>query len=66
MKTFSSLLVFVTGRPLAPMTNDKLDLQECLEHGRVAKVTPSVWTRVRLLAVMGCRSLTGLRLIECV
>ncbi|XP_062292709.1 DNA (cytosine-5)-methyltransferase 3A-like isoform X5 [Scomber scombrus] len=24
-------------RPLAPMTNDKLDLQECLEHGRTAK-----------------------------
>ncbi|CAG12940.1 unnamed protein product, partial [Tetraodon nigroviridis] len=24
-------------RPLTPMTNDKLDLQECLEHGRVAK-----------------------------
>ncbi|XP_078130360.1 DNA (cytosine-5-)-methyltransferase 3 alpha a isoform X9 [Sander vitreus] len=24
-------------RPLTPMTNDKLDLQECLEHGRTAK-----------------------------
>ncbi|XP_042246254.1 DNA (cytosine-5)-methyltransferase 3A-like isoform X6 [Thunnus thynnus] len=24
-------------RPLSPMTNDKLDLQECLEHGRTAK-----------------------------
>uniref|UniRef100_A0A674MBH2 DNA (cytosine-5-)-methyltransferase n=1 Tax=Takifugu rubripes TaxID=31033 RepID=A0A674MBH2_TAKRU len=24
-------------RPLSPMTNDRLDLQECLEHGRVAK-----------------------------
>ncbi|XP_028996256.1 DNA (cytosine-5)-methyltransferase 3A-like isoform X3 [Betta splendens] len=24
-------------RPLAPMLNDKLDLQECLEHGRTAK-----------------------------
>ncbi|CAL8317417.1 unnamed protein product [Merluccius merluccius] len=24
-------------RPLAPMTNDRLDLQECLEHGRTAK-----------------------------
>ncbi|XP_037100259.1 DNA (cytosine-5)-methyltransferase 3A-like isoform X10 [Syngnathus acus] len=26
-----------TNRPLSPMTNDKLDLQECLEHGRTAK-----------------------------
>ncbi|KAM8726627.1 DNA (cytosine-5-)-methyltransferase 3 alpha a isoform 10-T11 [Acanthopagrus schlegelii] len=26
-------------RPLTPMTNDKLDLQECLEHGRTAKVS---------------------------
>lgn len=33
---FSPLVVNV--RPLAPMTNDKLDLQECLEHGRTAKV----------------------------
>ncbi|XP_039872980.1 DNA (cytosine-5)-methyltransferase 3A-like [Simochromis diagramma] len=24
-------------RPLTPMANDKLDLQECLEHGRTAK-----------------------------
>uniref|UniRef100_A0A673B1J4 DNA (cytosine-5-)-methyltransferase n=1 Tax=Sphaeramia orbicularis TaxID=375764 RepID=A0A673B1J4_9TELE len=24
-------------RPLAPMANDRLDLQECLEHGRTAK-----------------------------
>uniref|UniRef100_A0A8D3E3R2 DNA (cytosine-5-)-methyltransferase n=1 Tax=Scophthalmus maximus TaxID=52904 RepID=A0A8D3E3R2_SCOMX len=24
-------------RPLAPMVNDRLDLQECLEHGRTAK-----------------------------
>ncbi|XP_075893769.1 DNA (cytosine-5-)-methyltransferase 3 alpha a isoform X9 [Nelusetta ayraudi] len=24
-------------RPLAPMSNDRLDLQECLEHGRTAK-----------------------------
>ncbi|KAM3861518.1 DNA (cytosine-5)-methyltransferase 3A-like [Diretmus argenteus] len=24
-------------RPLTPMVNDKLDLQECLEHGRTAK-----------------------------
>uniref|UniRef100_A0A673B2C8 DNA (cytosine-5-)-methyltransferase n=1 Tax=Sphaeramia orbicularis TaxID=375764 RepID=A0A673B2C8_9TELE len=26
-----------THRPLAPMANDRLDLQECLEHGRTAK-----------------------------
>ncbi|XP_061125919.1 DNA (cytosine-5)-methyltransferase 3A-like isoform X10 [Syngnathus typhle] len=26
-----------TNRPLSAMTNDKLDLQECLEHGRTAK-----------------------------
>ncbi|XP_067097198.1 DNA (cytosine-5)-methyltransferase 3A-like isoform X3 [Osmerus mordax] len=25
------------GRPLSAMVNDKLDLQECLEHGRMAK-----------------------------
>lgn len=34
--TFSSLLP----RPLASTVNDKLELQECLEHGRIAKVSP--------------------------
>lgn len=29
-------------RPLASTVNDKLELQECLEHGRIAKVSPSV------------------------
>lgn len=29
-------------RPLASTVNDKLELQECLEHGRIAKVRPSV------------------------
>uniref|UniRef100_A0A8C9TFD0 DNA (cytosine-5-)-methyltransferase n=1 Tax=Scleropages formosus TaxID=113540 RepID=A0A8C9TFD0_SCLFO len=28
---------WVRGRPLTAMTNDKLDLQDCLEHGRTAK-----------------------------
>lgn len=27
-------------RPLASTVNDKLELQECLEHGRIAKVSP--------------------------
>ncbi|XP_038128270.1 DNA (cytosine-5)-methyltransferase 3A-like isoform X3 [Cyprinodon tularosa] len=27
----------MSSRPLTPMANDKLDLQECLEHGRTAK-----------------------------
>ncbi|MBV99964.1 DNA (cytosine-5)-methyltransferase 3A, partial [Eschrichtius robustus] len=31
-----------TQRPLASTVNDKLELQECLEHGRIAKVSPSV------------------------
>lgn len=34
--TFSFLLP----RPLASTVNDKLELQECLEHGRIAKVSP--------------------------
>lgn len=29
-------------RPLASTVNDKLELQECLEHGRIAKVR-SLW-----------------------
>lgn len=28
-------------RPLASTVNDKLELQECLEHGRIAKVSLS-------------------------
>lgn len=28
-------------RPLASTVNDKLELQECLEHGRIAKVSVS-------------------------
>lgn len=36
--TFSFLLP----RPLASTVNDKLELQECLEHGRIAKVSPRV------------------------
>ncbi|XP_029351756.1 DNA (cytosine-5-)-methyltransferase 3 alpha a isoform X12 [Echeneis naucrates] len=35
MSRFSS--VSPCCRPLTPMANDKLDLQECLEHGRTAK-----------------------------
>lgn len=38
------------------MTNDKLDLQECLEHGRVAKVTvsvrPCVFARRNMLQIL--------------
>lgn len=30
-------------RPLASTVNDKLELQECLEHGRIAKVSPGRW-----------------------
>ncbi|XP_077409597.1 DNA (cytosine-5)-methyltransferase 3A-like isoform X6 [Vanacampus margaritifer] len=33
----SFLKISSPNRPLSPMTNDKLDLQECLEHGRTAK-----------------------------
>ncbi|XP_077443354.1 DNA (cytosine-5)-methyltransferase 3A-like isoform X4 [Stigmatopora argus] len=33
----SILTISSTNRPLSAMTNDKLDLQECLEHGRTAK-----------------------------
>lgn len=29
-------------RPLASTVNDKLELQECLEHGRIAKVS-TLW-----------------------
>lgn len=35
---------FLPPRPLASTVNDKLELQECLEHGRIAKVS-----RVRAL-----------------
>lgn len=31
---------FLPPRPLASTVNDKLELQECLEHGRIAKVRP--------------------------
>lgn len=33
-------LLFLPPRPLASTVNDKLELQECLEHGRIAKVSP--------------------------
>lgn len=32
---------FLPPRPLASTVNDKLELQECLEHGRIAKVSPA-------------------------
>lgn len=40
--SFSSFVSPAHFRPLTPMSNDKLDLQECLEHGRTAKV-PAAW-----------------------
>lgn len=38
-------------RPLASTVNDKLELQECLEHGRIAKVSGA-----------GCQGLRGVLL----
>lgn len=35
-----SIPTSVLPRPLASTVNDKLELQECLEHGRIAKVSP--------------------------
>lgn len=40
------LWCLLLSRPLASTVNDKLELQECLEHGRIAKVslsTRAVW-----------------------
>lgn len=45
-------------RPLASTVNDKLELQECLEHGRIAKVSPGGGTWGGVLALpgpLGCR-----------
>lgn len=42
MLTYFHILPSVNVRPLTPMSNDRLDLQECLEHGRTAKVSNPV------------------------
>lgn len=49
---------FLPPRPLASTVNDKLELQECLEHGRIAKVSPSV------RALLGVGARTGGRMRE--
>lgn len=41
-------LLFLPPRPLASTVNDKLELQECLEHGRIAKVSPGARALFRL------------------
>lgn len=41
-------LLFLPPRPLASTVNDKLELQECLEHGRIAKVSPGARALSRL------------------
>lgn len=56
-------MVSLLSRPLASTVNDKLELQECLEHGRIAKVSLSTpdsgvgvdaWQSRAPLDLVGC------------
>lgn len=50
------LWCLLLSRPLASTVNDKLELQECLEHGRIAKVSLSTEDSV---SGGGCRLRSG-------